>query len=348
MDYFDSDDNHLGWDFQSYSEVKTPPGGPTTIGYDDMSWWEYPHFLIDVPVYLAIGLKEFAGEIVKSPLSVLDVGWFDPMAEGRTPVSPVCFTRAGRAFVEDWRDGWTALSWRFRARRQHTPLDLLRDLLGATPLVGPVFDHHSPPETTGAPAPTSAMIVGQGIHSGGSDRQFTLAWEKALREKRPDIEVFTVPFRYGGVFDVMWSLFNISHGSAHDAAAQLVFDHGIAPGDTIEMTGFSGSVQRFFVATRLLRLAGVRVEQVVGVAAPASGGSCAVRNTLLLGTDPIADPVLLSTHATRLLFPFPSNIEVRWVEGAGGHHTPRLPDATTRAPQLGYETPLIELLGNPR
>jgi hypothetical protein len=348
IDYYDDSDTHLGWDFMEYSELDTPPGGPATVGYDEMAWWEYPHLILDLPVYLAIGLKECVGEIAKSPLSTIDVGWFDPMAEGRNPLSPVCFARAGRAFIEDWHDGWTSLLWRFRARRQHTPLDLIRDLLGTAPLVGPVFDHRSPPEDNALPAPTSVMVVGQGIHSGGTDRQFTLAWEKAMREMRPELRTFTVPFRYGGVFDVMWSLFNISNGSAHDAATQIVFDHGVVPGDTIEMTGFSGSVQRFFAASRILRLAGVRVEQVVGVAAPAAGGSCAARNSLLLGTAAFKDPVILSAHATRILIPFPSNIDTIWVENAGSHHTPYFPHATTRTPQVGYESELHGLLGSDR
>lgn len=349
VDYYDENGTRIGWDFMSYeaTEAEPPAQHAATIGYGNMAAWEYGQLVLDLPIYLAIGTKELAGEIAKSPLSAIDVGWFDPMIEGRSPLSLVCFERAGHAFVEDWRDGATAFLWRFRTRTRHTPLDLLRNLGGAVPLVGPVFDHKSPPESNTTPTPKNAIILGQGIHAGGRDRQFLRAWENEIRQRNPERRTLTLPFRHGGAFDIVWSLLNLSQGTAHDAATQLVFDRGFGPGDSLQLVGFSGSAQRFVAATRLLRQAGVSVESTIGIAAPVGGYSCARRNFLLLGADPLGDPIALSVHATRFLLPFPNNLDIIWVDEAGGHHTPGLPHAETRQPHLGYVAAVQVLLEGP-
>lgn len=345
VDYLDENGDRVGWDDVHYDGLPEPAGGPGQLGHGEMAWWEYPQLLLDYPIYLVIGLKELAGEIVKSPLSAVDTGWIGTPAERRNPLSPVCFRRAARAFVEDWRNGLTALTWRFRVRRQHTPLDLARELLGAMPVVGPVFDHKSPPADTSPPAATSAVVLSQGIHAGDDARQGMTAWYQATREIRPDAAVLVTPYRFGGVFDVVWAILNISNGMGYDAAAQLVFDHGISTGDSVELYGFSGAVQRFQGAARALRNGGITVRRAVGIAGPLAGFSCASESSLLLGDNMIADPVVFTAHLVNLAyFPVPTNSQVLVVPGAGTHHLPYFPGAETRAPESGYRQFLEHLL----
>jgi hypothetical protein len=293
---------------------------------------------------LVIGLKELTFEILKSPLSAIDSGWIGPAVERRNPLSPVCFRRAALGFWEDWRDGFTAFSWRFLVRSRHTPVDLARDLLGAAPVAGAWFGHHSPPDSAAPPPATALIVLSQGIHAGTDGEQFTAAWRRALGELRPGVEVVGAPYRGGGLFDTFSSMLNLSHGSGYDLAARAVFDGGLRPGDGVELVGFSGGVQRAVAASRALRIADITVNRLVGVAGPAAGFSTAIESHLLLGDDPIADPVLLSARAFRILFPlFPSNLRVETVPGAGGHHLPFLPHPSTRAPRRGYAAALQAL-----
>ena len=105
---------------------------------------------------------------------------------------------------------------------------------------------------------------------------------------------------------------------------------------TVELVGFSGGVQRFISTSRILRASGVSVNRLVGVAGPYSGVSCASKTRILLGDEPLADPVLLAAHAVNVIFfLFPSNVQAHRVEAAGGHYTPSFPQALTRAPRWG-------------
>ena len=68
------DGERIGSDHLLYQEEPPAPGGPATIGYSSMSWWEYPQLLLDFPIYLVIGVKELAGEIIKSGIDVAVAG----------------------------------------------------------------------------------------------------------------------------------------------------------------------------------------------------------------------------------------------------------------------------------
>lgn len=349
VDYVASGGRLVGYDH--LDRITPPPRssrGPF-IGYEDMRWWEYALLVVDLPVYLAIGVKEFAGEILRSPISVLDNGWLGTAVEGRSPVSPVCFERAAAAFVEDWKDGFTALTWRFRTRRRHTPLDLTRELLGAVPIVGPVFDHKSPPGRTGAAPPTTVVALSQGIHAGSDSEQWMQSLEKGVRETFPAQRVVTLPYRYGGAFDSVWSLLNISSGTGYEAARELVFEHGVGPADGLVLIGFSGGAQRLVAATHALRHAGVHVNRMISVAGPISGFSCAVDNVVLLGDDTISDPVVLTAHAVDwFYFPIPSNFRRVTVKGGGVHRLPYFPKGDTREPESGYIQVLEAVLSENR
>ncbi|MBI4602574.1 MAG: hypothetical protein HY721_11500 [Planctomycetes bacterium] len=346
VDYTDERGVLLGSDHVAFPVLPAPPGGRRSTGYGSLAWWEYPQLLLDYAVYGVLGLKELAGEAVKSPLSFLSAGWIGPLSEGRSPVSPVSLERAALAVAEDWRNGWTALTWRFRVRSRHTPLDLLRDAIAAVPIAGPLFDHRAPPADSAPPASTSRIAVTQGIHIGGGDEQYLAAWVRALEEARPGVVVGAAPYRYGSLFDTLWSLLNISHGMGYDLAARLVFEEDVGPGDSVEIVGFSGGAQRALAAARALRSGGITVHRIAGVAGPMAGSSCARETVLLLAEPATDDPVVLTAHLVASLFPIlPSNVEVSTVPGAGGHHVPFLPDGATRAPRLGYARRLAEVVG---
>ena len=99
------------------------------------------------------------------------------------------------------------------------------------------------------------MAISQGIHAGDATEQFAAAWRRRLEEVRPGTPAVTVPYRYGGVADVIWSILNISHGFGYDMAADIVFVRGVEPGEAVDLAGFSGGGQRAVVATRALRSA---------------------------------------------------------------------------------------------
>ena len=348
VDYLDEAGTPLGWDCVPYGERggRRAGRGRLLVGYNGLLWWEYPQMLLDLPVYLAVGIKELAFEAVKSPLSFLDGGWLATAVARRNPFSPVCFERAAGAFVEDWRDGFTALTWRLRARSRHTPLDLLRTLAGAAPVVGPFLDAKAPREDAAPPGTTSFVVVSQGIHAGDESEQFVAAWESALQELRPGVIVTTAPYRHGTAIDSCWAVLNLSSGPGYDLAAGLVFGEGVSPGDTIELAGFSGGAQRSVAAARALRDAGITVRRLVGVAGPIAGTSTAAETTLLLG-DALDDAVVLSARAVELFyFLLPANVRVVSVPDAGAHHLPFFPDGKTRAPARGYARMLEELLGD--
>jgi len=129
------------------------------------------------------------------------------------------------------------------------------------------------------------------------------------------------------------------HGTGEPSPTAIVFV------STVELVGFSGGVQRFISTSRILRASGVSVNRLVGVAGPYSGVSCASKTRILLGDEPLADPVLLAAHAVNVIFfLFPSNVQAHRVEAAGGHYTPSFPQALTRAPRWGYAEGLNRFL----
>lgn len=346
VDYLDDAGGQIGWDHVAFPEECRPASARLLAGFHNFAWWEYPLMLLDLPVYTALGLKELVGEAVKSPFSFVAQGWIGTAIEGRNPASPICFQRAFLAAREDWKNGFTALFYRLRARSRHTPLDLARDLMAAVPLVGPVFDHKSPPEDLAPPPATSFIVLSPGLNMSGDDEGYLAAWRRATEELRPGVVVTVMPFQSGGVLDVIFSLVNISHGPGYDLAARLVFDEKVSGGDAVELLGFSGGAQRAADASHALRAARITVNNLVGVAGPVAGNACAVKESLLLAGNALDDPVVFTTHAFRLLFPFfPSNIAVFHVPEGGGHQMPFLPDGATRAPHRGYADRLRAMLG---
>ncbi|MEM7231754.1 MAG: hypothetical protein AAF517_06250 [Planctomycetota bacterium] len=352
VDYVGPDGKRIGYDAYRYRQLARPsaPESQTFYGYDDMAWWEYPQLLLDVPIYGIIGLKEFVLELVKSPMSAFDTAFIGGLASDHSPVSPTTLERFGGAIGQDWRDGWTALGWRFRFRERHTPVDLVLDLFSAVPVVGGLFAPRMPPVDADPLSSLSRtrdtkLFISRGIHGGGRHRQHFDVFADWLRDEQIAARVAVIPYRYGGMFDTIWSALNLSSGMGYDEARQIIDLHGVRRGDHISLVGFSGGVERSIGATRALHRAGVSVDQVVGIAGPFVGPSCAERSTVFLGDDPIGDPVLITAWLFRgLFFWMPSNATIEVVEGAGKHHTPGIPHGADRKPATGYLYPLAQTL----
>jgi len=340
VDYVSGDGELLGWDHTAH--VLPPRDEPRVTafpvyGYFQMAWWEIPVLLLDIPVYLAVGAKELAGEAVKSPLALVTYLIETAAVERRSPLSPTALGRAAGALLEPWKNGFTALIYRFRVRSAHTPIDLLRELAAAVPFVGPVFEPQSPPEDDTEAPGTSLVILTGGVH-GAAEGAALYPWTRALEALRSEAIVATAPYPGGTVLDPVWSMLNLSSGPGHDLAARIIFDEGAAPRDGIEIAGFSAGLQRGVAAARLLRRGNVSVNRLVGVAGAFAGGSPARMGTALLGEEEVAASI--AAH----LWPFPSNLAILRARGSGGHRLPYFPDGATRAPGLGYHRLLEALL----
>ena len=101
-------------------------------------------FLIDT----VIGLKQFAGEVIKSPLSFLE----EEIVENIFIEKKIPFYKFDgiKAAIEDWRNGVTALTYRYRVDGDQGMVATTQNLLGEIPLIGSVFDQWSRAESVTA------------------------------------------------------------------------------------------------------------------------------------------------------------------------------------------------------
>ena len=72
-------------------------------------------------------------------------------------------------------------------------------------------------------------------------------WTRAVY---PDFDIYSPPYRHGTITDVLWSMFNLSHGPAYNEAAYIMRHAGQA--DRLYLSGHSGGVQRSAGASRIL------------------------------------------------------------------------------------------------
>jgi len=98
------------------------------------------------------------------------------------------------------------------------------------------------------------------------------------------ISVEAIPYKYGSNVDVLWALFNISHGYAYDMASEIIFNYDVNPGDTVLLSGHSGGVQRILSAARILNDDEINVKKIYGIAGPALGyAPCSETKVVLNG-----------------------------------------------------------------
>ena len=277
----------FGWDYVAYGKkynCDLERKRKAFINYkidSPAGYFRLPYtFLIDT----VIGLKQFAGEIIKSPISFLEEEIFENIfIEKKVPF----YKFDGiKATIEDWRNGVTALTYRYRVYGNQGFVATTQNLLGEIPLVGSVFDQWHGEESGLA----DKLFLTRGIFGGEAHEQNTSFWVRYFRnhlEGTNDdnvISVEAIPYKYGSNVDVLWALFNISHGYAYDMASEIIFNYDVNPGDTVLLSGHSGGVQRILSAARILNDDEINVKKIYGIAGPALGyAPCSETKVVLNG-----------------------------------------------------------------
>jgi len=277
----------FGWDYVAYGKkynCDLERKRKAFINYkidSPAGYFRLPYtFLIDT----VIGLKQFAGEIIKSPISFLEeeiIG--NIFIEKKVPFYKFDGIKAA---IEDWRNGVTALTYRYRVDGHQGFVATTQNLLGEIPLVGSVFDQWHGEESGLA----DKLFLTRGIFGGKAHEQNTSFWVRYFRnhlEGTNDdnvISVEAIPYKYGSNVDVLWALFNISHGYAYDMASEIIFNYDVNPGDTVLLSGHSGGVQRILSAARILNDDEINVKKIYGIAGPALGyAPCSETKVVLNG-----------------------------------------------------------------
>ena len=277
----------FGWDYVAYGKkynCDLERKRKAFINYkidSPAGYFRLPYtFLIDT----VIGLKQFAGEIIKSPISFLEEEIFENIfIEKKVPFYKLDGIKAA---IEDWRNGVTALTYRYRVDGHQGFVATTQNLLGEIPLVGSVFDQWHGKESGLA----DKLFLTRGIFGGEAHEQNTSFWVRYFRnhlEGTNDdnvISVEAIPYKYGSNVDVLWALFNISHGYAYDMASEIIFNYDVNPGDTVLLSGHSGGVQRILSAARILNDDEINVKKIYGIAGPALGyAPCSETKVVLNG-----------------------------------------------------------------
>ena len=113
------------------------------------------------------------------------------------------------------------------------------------------------------------IFLSRGIYGGDKWGQDTGLWTAWTRTVYPDYDIYSPPYRHGTITDVLWSMFNLSHGPGYNEAAYIMRHAGQA--DRLYLAGHSGGVQRSASASRILANHGYSVQKVLGVAGPNVG-----------------------------------------------------------------------------
>ncbi len=146
-------------------------------------------------------------------------------------------------------------------------------LITEIPLVGQIFQYNfggnfSEPDNLPT-QPRRKIFLSRGIFGGNKWGQDTGLWVGLTSRLYPSYDVDAVPYRHGSVIDVIWSMFNLSHGPGY-SEARYIMDHA-ATVDRLYLAGHSGGVQRSASASRILFHHNYRVIKVVGIAGPSIG-----------------------------------------------------------------------------
>ena len=151
----------------------------------------------------------------------------------------------------------------------------LVNLISEVPFVGLVFQFNTSPKYMDwdlAPEPgriREKIFLSRGIYGGDKWGQGTGLWAAWARAAYPDYDLYSPPYRHGTITDVLWSMFNLSHGPGYSEAAYIMRHAGQA--DRLYLAGHSGGVQRCASASHILANHGYSVQKVLGVAGPNVG-----------------------------------------------------------------------------
>ncbi|MFQ5964223.1 MAG: hypothetical protein ACE5KZ_08075 [Candidatus Scalinduaceae bacterium] len=364
-DYTDTSNsthNVIGWDYVKYNHSHRNSGkkrGKIFLSYkieNPVDYFRLSYiFLVDV----IIGLKQFAGEILKSPISFIETELFENIfIEKKIPFYKF---EGFKSAIEDWRNGVTALTYRYRVDGKQGILVATQNLLGEVPIIGSLLDQWYKKESNNA----KKLFVTRGIHGGDNSEQNMALWvnflsnnkklthtsdyvsrvevmskDKAVEKETNDLFVKVIPYRHGNVIDVIWSLLNISHGFAYDMASEMVINDNVNPGDSIMLSGHSGGVQRIVSTARILNDDGINVEKMYGIAGPALGYAPCNKIKVELNGKILQDP---TSDVSRLLNCLTFNLlaNIKWehkndVDKRHKHRTPGFIDGRTRLKYDGF------------
>lgn len=257
----------IGYDLTYANEATPKPfirhgtdGTPIRSREAPSPWHEHAWRYTGYPFSLVIGLKNAAFEIAKVPFSTI----------------------AGLLFGRDvWNypaqnviAAYNALYVEAATETHRGAEGGLYRLLTEIPLVGQLFQYNSGGdrmERDELPQDIRRKIfLSRGIYGGNKWGQDTGLWALFARQSYPDTyDVYSPPYRHGTVIDVVWSMFNLSHGPAY-SEAKYVMDQASRE-DRLYLAGHSGGVQRSAAASRILFHHGYKVVKVVGIAGPSIG-----------------------------------------------------------------------------
>ncbi len=357
----------FGWDYVKYgNKNNSKRNRQTYINYKIKKPADYLRLPYTFLVDTIIGLKQFAGEILKSPISFLEAELFENIFIERK--IPFYKLKGFKAAGEDWRNGVTALTYRYRIDGNQGILATTQNLLGEIPVIGSIFDQRYRDKSGTA----NKLFLTRGIYGGDDSAQNMDLWvhyltnppvqecppDQPIRQSgstipdttnrvdtdKPYIKV--IPYRYGSGIDVFWALFNISHGYAYDMASEIISEYDVNPGDSIHLSGHSGGVQRNIAAARILNDDGIKVEKIYGIAGPALGYAPSKKTKVVLNSKFLDDPVSEISRLLRYITLDLLTLNVDWNDDICNnsrkedefykHITPGFVDGRTRLKYDGY------------
>ncbi len=229
----------------------------------ELKWWQKGIYATGYPFALAIGLKNAAFEIAKVPFS---------------PIAGLLFGRGSPKdyALENFQTAWDAIQVEATHLPSYSLLPGLYNFLTETPLVGYLVQFNTGPEHPEPDLETSSGVVrrklflSRGIYGGDKWGQDTGLWVSFAQLAYPDYDVYSPAYRHGTIIDVVWSMFNLSHGPGY-SEAKYVMDQDVGHNDHLYLAGHSGGVQRSASASRILVHHGYTVVKVLGIAGPSIG-----------------------------------------------------------------------------
>jgi hypothetical protein len=254
----------IGYDL-TYANEATPAPDTKKIS-ESLPWLSLDNALRSTgyPFSLVIGLKNAAFEIAKLPFSTIAgllIGRdaLNYPAENLLTAYDALYVEATTLPQSLWGPVWG-----------------LYRLLTETPLVGQLFqynlgsDHSEPDKLEQLDQNIRRKIfLSRGIYGGNKWGQDTGLWTLFARQSYPTYDVYSPSYGHGTAIDVLWSMFNLSHGPAYNEA-RYVMDYATRE-DRLYLSGHSGGVQRSAAASRILSNLGYHVVKVVGIAGPSIG-----------------------------------------------------------------------------
>lgn len=290
-------------------------------------WYNYALLPVDLGVSIVIGVKECGFEIAKAPLTLVEFAFVSPFSEQYGLAAPF------EACYEDAHNAMTALTWRFRSTRPPTLATALRDLVGAVPLVGPGIGSLAAPSRHGSLQEPKLAAISNGIYT--PDGKSAAENWRLNTELSTGIKSIVTPYDYGGIFDVAFSMLNLSSGFGYELASQV--ERHVQRGEVVTLSGFSGGVQRSVAASRALEQAGITADRLLGVSGPTRQPGVAGNETLLMSDDG-KDWAVVVAVVLEWLIPvaLPRSLAFEWVHNGGAHG---IPFGDTLGP---YELAVIE------